>query len=272
MLNNIFFYLPMGYLLKTRLNSLAKFISWNIIYVFPLFYLAYIKLNFVITIIDFVEILGSIIVVYNFYEIGYIQNDTETIKRESNPTLRVSKDELEYYEENKWYIYIARIVINCIFVYFLFYLSDINSLLYFEFLLHLLLLLFIFYNLIRNRMSILLYFLLIILRYIIPLIMIGSSWNINLLVVLILMLPLCKTMEFLSKKKYGFKFCIKYVRSNLTSYRVCYYTLVLVLISLLIWGKVIPIYYFFLFFYFWAYRLFIYILHKSHMTPRDYLS
>ena len=100
MLNNIFFYLPMGYLLKTRLNSLAKFISWNIIYVFPLFYLAYIKLNFVITIIDFVEILGSIIVVYNFYEIGYIQNDTETIKRESNPTLRVSKDELEYYEEN----------------------------------------------------------------------------------------------------------------------------------------------------------------------------
>jgi len=113
MLNNIFFYLPMGYLLKTRLNSLAKFISWNIIYVFPLFYLAYIKLNFVITIIDFVEILGSIIVVYNFYEIGYIQNDTETIKRESNPTLRVSKDELEYYEENKWYIYIARIVINC---------------------------------------------------------------------------------------------------------------------------------------------------------------
>lgn len=49
MLNNIFFYLPMGYLLKTRLNSLAKFISWNIIYVFPLFYLAYIKLNFVIT-------------------------------------------------------------------------------------------------------------------------------------------------------------------------------------------------------------------------------
>ena len=41
MLNNIFFYLPMGYLLKTRLNSLAKFISWNIIYVFPLFYLAY---------------------------------------------------------------------------------------------------------------------------------------------------------------------------------------------------------------------------------------
>ena len=46
MLNNIFFYLPMGYLLKTRLNSLAKFISWNIIYVFPLFYLAYIKLNF----------------------------------------------------------------------------------------------------------------------------------------------------------------------------------------------------------------------------------
>lgn len=169
-------------------------------------------------------------------------------------------------------VYIARIVINCIFVYFLFYLSDINSLLYFEFLLHLLLLLFIFYNLIRNRMSILLYFLLIILRYIIPLIMIGSSWNINLLVVLILMLPLCKTIEFLSKKKYGFKFCIKYVRSNLTSYRVCYYTLVLVLISLLIWGKVIPIYYFFLFFYFWAYRLFIYILHKSHMTPRDYLS
>ena len=58
MLNNIFFYLPMGYLLKTRLNSLAKFISWNIIYVFPLFYLAYTKLNFVITIIDFVEILG----------------------------------------------------------------------------------------------------------------------------------------------------------------------------------------------------------------------
>lgn len=49
-------------------------------------------------------------------------------------------------------------------------------------------------------MSILLYFLLIILRYIIPLIMIGSSWNINLLVVLILMLPLCKTIEFLSKK------------------------------------------------------------------------
>lgn len=104
----------MGYLLKTRLNSLAKFISWNIIYVFPLFYLAYIKLNFVITIIDFVEILGSIIVVYNFYEIGYIQNDTETIKRESNPTLRVSKDELEYYEENKWYIYSK----NCNKLYF----------------------------------------------------------------------------------------------------------------------------------------------------------
>jgi len=50
--------------------------------------------------------------IYTVYEIGYIANDTETIKHETNPAMRLTANELAYYERHKHLIYGFRLMLN----------------------------------------------------------------------------------------------------------------------------------------------------------------
>ncbi|HFO5149574.1 TPA: hypothetical protein ACHJRG_004980, partial [Escherichia coli] len=97
----LFFFVPFLYFYKTRLRSIIKLISWGVIYLVPIFLSTFSFANIDYYFISYFVVLT---LTYNLYEIGYIQNDTETIKKEHNPTLRLSRDELFFYNNHRVYI------------------------------------------------------------------------------------------------------------------------------------------------------------------------
>ncbi len=105
----LFFFVPFLYFYKTRLRSIIKLISWGVIYLVPIFLSTFSFANIDYYFISYFVVLT---LTYNLYEIGYIQNDTETIKKEHNPTLRLSRDELFFYNNHRVYIYFFRLFIS----------------------------------------------------------------------------------------------------------------------------------------------------------------
>ena len=110
----LMFYVPVLYAIRTRFLKRTKLgiFFWLAEYLFPVL-LSFLLAN--IEPISISQMLLSVACVYCFYEIGYIQNDCETIKKEENPTLRLSEDELKIYERNKWNIYMTRGVLGILF-------------------------------------------------------------------------------------------------------------------------------------------------------------
>ncbi|HFU9090060.1 TPA: hypothetical protein ACH7KN_005329, partial [Escherichia coli] len=87
------FICPFAYTYNTRLRSLISLLSWGVIY-FLLLLLFVMVQNDGINYTEIMIFCVSIIIVYNNYEIGYIINDTETIKKEKKPTMRLGRNAL----------------------------------------------------------------------------------------------------------------------------------------------------------------------------------
>lgn len=106
----LIFIIPIWYTLKTRFikRSSKGFLFWASEYLIPVL-LAMWCIN--TSHFNVIDAALAILSVYCFYELGYIQNDCETIKKESQPTLRLNEDELAVYEANKALIYTIRIVL-----------------------------------------------------------------------------------------------------------------------------------------------------------------
>ena len=158
------FYVPILYSLKTRFlrRSSYGFIVWATEYLLPLM----IAFGVVKAYYNIIPIVVSIIAVYNFYEIGYIQNDCETIKKELNPTLRLNYKYLEFYENHKTSIYIFRVFLGIIFsLFFIFH----NISYFYIIILWLGIPFYMLYNVLRGRINLYLIFPLTIYRYCLPL-------------------------------------------------------------------------------------------------------
>lgn len=183
-------YIPLMYSLETRFLKRSKLggVVWATEYMLPMllvyFFSLYDNLWAYITII---------IAVYNFYELGYIYNDCETIKTEKNPTLRLSIGELEHYEKHKTYIYLLRFVIGIVFTFYCFSilsLSLISTLMLWS-----IIPLYYIYNVFRGRINLYLIFVLTAYRYLCPITMLFdedmTSWSFMML----LSYPVIKTIE-----------------------------------------------------------------------------
>lgn len=163
-MSRLIFWIPFLYSFSTRMdNSIIGLLNWVSQYLLPLCLIIFLFANF----FNLAPFLLVLTLLYMLYEIGYIQNDTETIKTEKNPTLRLNKALLDYYEKNKRYIYIFRIAFSILlsvlattlFEYTIdaVYLSWAIPVVYF------------IYNRIRGYLTYIVHFLLLMLRYIIPL-------------------------------------------------------------------------------------------------------
>lgn len=160
----LMFFLPLFYAIETRFLKRSKFgiIIWATEYLIPIIIsLWLVKLNFE----GWYYWVLSILSVYNLYEIGYIQNDCETIKHESNPTLRVSSEELRFYEKWKCYIYGLRFFIGILCTIFF---LNFGARLVPVILLWLILPIYVIYNYLRGRINLYLIFLLTAYRYCTP--------------------------------------------------------------------------------------------------------
>lgn len=167
----LMFFVPLLYALETRFLKRSKYgvVVWATEYLIPIlisFYL--IHMGFC----GWINWLIDILAVYNLYEIGYIQNDCETIKKEISPTLRVSSEELWFYEKWKILCYGFRILLGIITSsYFLSIGTDVRTL----FIFWLIVPVYLIYNRIRGRINLYLIFPLTLYRYVVPLVLLNTN-------------------------------------------------------------------------------------------------
>lgn len=265
-MNCLFFYFPFTYLFRSRLYTFYKFVSWLIIYGIPV-YLLYGWVNSFSMQSSFFYLL-SVLLIYNFYEIGYIQNDTETIKREKKPTLRLKNFEYEYYEKYKKQIYIFRLCVG-LFLMLVFY-----DYLYIGFLVALVsvLLFYLIYNNIRNRWNLLVNMGLVLTRYCAPLCVLGNI-SVETLIVATLIYPFLNFIERASTERFHIYFLLRMMNGiGLTWFRVIYYFCFTCIFGVLSLFYSNYLHYFLLFIGLLFFRYLILKGVKKGMAPSNYLN
>ena len=278
-MNTLLFYIPLWYTYCTRLRTPLKCISLVCIYLIPILIVVFgeNQTDKQPTEILFLVLL-SVISVYSSYEIGYIQNDTETIQKEEKPTLRLSLSQLEYYHRNRIRIYLWRAVcilfLQCIcFLYF----DQFNSIL---FLLCQLIILFTYqlYNCFRGNINMPLYFILVFLRYFSVISLFTEVISAPLLMCVIFIFPLVKTLEFRSTKPasvrtniYFRKYILGFKAERLTKYRVISYFVLSIISILLYIFDCFLLHYLLAIIYMFIYRCIIWMYINVAGKLREYL-
>ena len=94
-MNNKFIFLcPGAYTIRKRMVSKNKRLGLFCYHIVPVAFLY--MLSHVYSICSLVEFVLLLVAFYAQYEIGYIYNDTETIKKEKNPSKRLDSIEMYY--------------------------------------------------------------------------------------------------------------------------------------------------------------------------------
>lgn len=231
----IYYYIPTFFALKTRFLKRSRWglIVWCSEYLIPVLLAMIIQRwgDF-----SFMNSALAILAVYNYYEIGYIQNDCETIKKEIKPTLRLSKEDLDYYEQHKIDIYFFRIIIG-VFCTSVFLYNDLPIIYIIG--LWSILPIYYLYNTIRGRIN--LYFIVILttFRFCYPLLLYGGNdyFNIPLLLVIFFSYPFptfiiqCVEGKYGKSEKWALVFFHNYDDRFL--FRVKYYFIISLVITIL---------------------------------------
>ncbi len=252
-MNFNFFFVPFFYFIKTRAKSDIKVISWVLIYIFPIFIFDFIYNHQ----LSFKSILISAFI-YTLYEIGYIYNDTETIKKEKKPTIRLREESFSFYEGNKVVIYFSRLIIAILLNVFYVYLYNDLNINYIWFILPV----FFVYNLTRSRFNLILHFFLVILRYSLPFYIFTN--DIYSILFSCFLFPIINLIERCSEQRFNISNFQKFILSNKKNGRYIYYFIVfIVFLFLHLQFKFIDISYVLIAFYYFLFRYLSYTFVNS---------
>src|SRR5690554_2977996 len=154
------FCLPGSYLFYSRLLRKSERISWLVVFPFAVLWAC-----ILVAPEDWAAILGvfslSFFAWLAVYESGYMENDVFTIDRETNPTLRISRKEIDWIKMNFYKIIGIRLLFFLGLTYLLWYFFAAHfSLAYYFSTIGLTRLTFYFHNRWRSRRNVLTYFLL----------------------------------------------------------------------------------------------------------------
>jgi hypothetical protein len=239
------FYLPILYAFKTRMGySIPGAAKWICEYIIPTFS-CYILASKGLRMEDIGIYILMILLIYTIYEVGYIQNDAEVIKKEQNPTLRLDANSLNYYEKHKAMIWGTRLL-TAIFIsgIIIKYCNHSQGSIIAVSSSWSILLTYFLYNSFRGKISFILHFLLLALRYSSPLFLFWLNMPWFILALSILIYPLPIMMEVLSKGKFGlhFNFTQLYLKKYERRYhfRVKYYLFLTILFACMAILKCIP--------------------------------
>lgn len=265
------FFLPLFYFTSTRISSFSKLVSWGIIYIVPTAYIALHYSPYRQTGSLLIYLL-QLLIIYNYYETGYIENDTETIKRETNPTLRLSPADFDFYERNKFWIYSTRLITAILLSLFLLWINGPEpGYFLFTVVTFSLLIIYNIYNRIRNRVTLLLHFLLVSIRFLsFPLLFCGKSAlpDVSFLW-LFAVFPVINLLERASIRRFGFS-RLQFITSSdnqLNEFRMWYYLLTTLLLFFAAWMNEGLAWVLYLFIYYLVYRSLIVL--KQRLQPRQ---
>lgn len=275
------FFLPFLTTIQTHYHSKNKVIVYFITYIIPEFLIVFLQ-NYPQGVADwgfYLVFVLSFISFVNLYETGYIYNETETIKKEKDPTKRLTNEQLAFYERHKYLIYSERLLLSFILNFCLSFFISCKSLILFSLEECLCMAVFFLYNSVRGgRITQFIYLFLSILKYSAPVFCFSERINFSVILACIFVFPLVRTLEY--KAHYGEesnvnrffrKYVIKYDVKKITVFRV-WATMILLAISvaLMYFGmcNILPV---FLCAYMFIYRFLLWLAVKMGANFKGYL-
>ena len=271
-ISNVSFYLPFTYVMLARMGTPAKSLGLLLIYAVPTCYYFLLAGGFDWSLVPIY--LLCITLIYTLYEMGYIQNDTETIKREENPSIWLWPSNFEFYETHKYSIYATRLGLAAgLSVLFCLYWGTHVGTCLFLCMAWSIALIYQIYNRIRNRWNLLLFAMLQICRYLSYLFLFAPDVNGKIVLLSFVSFPLCYIVERTSHPRYHLKWIQQLIpsRERLTSFRVKYYAALCLVCSVLLWQNILNLTDCVIPFYFLVYRSGILLYVKRFGKPRNYL-
>lgn len=274
------FFIPFILTIHTHYNSLNKIIVYIITYIIPLFLLSFLQ-NYPDLVFDnkfYIVFFLALVSYVNLYEIGYIYNEGETIKKEIDPTKRLSDRELCFYEKYKFIIYCERVLLSIILNYLLAFFISIKSILLFSMMELVSLFIFFIYNTIRGKITQFIYFFLSVAKYSAILFCFSEKVNISLIIAAIFMFPIVRTIEYKAHyttdsdvNVFFRKYVIKYDVSNITIFRVWATFFLFVLSGFLYCGNICNCIPLICCTYMFIYRFILFVLIKCGVKFKEYL-
>lgn len=271
-----FFYFPFFYLINSRLKTKFELISWQIIFFIPGLIITYYYLDIRSNIFIHLFLLSQIMF-YCIYETGYIENDVVTVKTEKNPTLRLNKENFKYIKKNYSKIIFSRyLIFSLSFILLLWidiWIEYVLNMKIFLFFLIITRIIFFIHNKIRNRFTILTFFLLSISKFIFPLVLFVDLDKIHYALLLsVVTFPILRTIEILLLKRYKIKSIGKII-TDIDIFRTVYYFILFILVISVYFLDFIEIYELYigvtLALYFLIFRLICLFLIKGGVYNRD---
>ena len=223
------FFIPFVFTKNTHYNSANKIAVYFITYFIPLFIISFLQCypkN--LTSVSFYSSFFLALVSYvNLYEVGYIYNECETIKKEKNPTKRLADSQLEFYEKHKVIIYAERFIVSIVLNLLLLFFISKKSVLFFSTAELATLLIYYIYNNVRGKITQFVYFFLSMMKYSSLIFINSEKLSLSVFIAAVFVFPIVRTMEY--KAHYGAdsevnlffrKYIIKYDISKITVFRV----------------------------------------------------
>lgn len=102
------FLVPLAYLLGTRLVNKRAVASFLAIYPLPIVLSVWVYPGRG-ELVDWLALAMAMLAFYGVYELGYMDNDTRTVRGEATPTERLSDDEKNFYSRARWWIVVLRL-------------------------------------------------------------------------------------------------------------------------------------------------------------------
>ena len=238
---NAVFYIPFGYYYAVRLGTVAKLLSWVLLYIMPT--ALYSALGFSGTPAVFaINYLLVLIAVFSLYEYGYIINDTLSILREDQPAIRLYEHNFAHFARWKSLILTARLSYAIIALGLLYLFNEPTvHVVRVELAIVLMCLCFAVYNRWRNRYNAWFYPVLVCSRYVPFMLLYEQGWPAY--VLLFLSFPLLNAMERFSMPRYRWSFMKRLIpdENSKTRFRVAYYAVVLPVTCLVLYVSEQPI-------------------------------
>ncbi|PSL01252.1 wbuO protein [Cecembia rubra] len=264
------FVIPFYYLSYSRLKSLPEKLS--LVWIYPLFLMVFLFGFYQLEINPhFFSFFLAFVAWISIYEIGYLENDALTIKKEAHPNFRINQEDIDLINKNFRRIAWIRILIFMGFTSSLYHFNfcSIEQIVWFVSIVIFARFFFYLHNVIRSRWNIISYFFLCLSKYwVFPILYLGLGHGFDPYLIVLCCFPVLRTIEHAVKPKYKISWLKKLVGS-LDVFRVKYYSIVLLFSFLISCGFSFTPILIYSIAYFYIFRLGVWMLIGSGKYSRE---
>ncbi len=220
------FFVPLAYLFATRLQGRLGVLSWVCIYPVPILLSVTLFGHGQLESSSVLAVLLAMLATYGLYELGYMDNDVVTVRREAAPTHRLSSTEQGFYEERYAVIVGLRLLFVGVCALGVVLLVQANSAGEYLFLggLAVIAIAFQIYNGTRGRINLPLQLVLVSARFCLPGAVAIYWGHVSYLLVMLLCFPLPNLLERSGEPRYRLVF-LTMLHTHRHGFRVVYYLL-----------------------------------------------